>query len=85
MTTETASGIDAAPTLVVRDPARRTARLVRLSSDFYWETDAEHRLTELVHGFRVACLIATHNLEIAKRMDRVVTIREGVLEEVSVG
>jgi len=24
--------------------------LVRLSSDFYWETDAEHRLTELVHG-----------------------------------
>src|ERR1041384_6694062 len=24
--------------------------LVRLSSDFYWETDAEHRLTELAHG-----------------------------------
>ena len=41
-------------------------------------------LTELVKGFGVAALIATHNLEIAKRMDRVVTIREGVLEEVSV-
>src|SRR5262245_33945324 len=26
--------------------------LVRLSSEFYWETDAEHRLTELVHGAR---------------------------------
>jgi lipoprotein-releasing system ATP-binding protein len=41
-------------------------------------------LTELVHDLRVAALIATHNLEIARRMDRVVTIREGVLEEISV-
>jgi ABC-type lipoprotein export system ATPase subunit len=28
----------------------------------------------------VAAMIATHNLEIARRMDRAVTIREGVLE-----
>jgi len=28
----------------------RFGALVRLSSEFYWETDAEHRLTELVHG-----------------------------------
>jgi diguanylate cyclase (GGDEF)-like protein/PAS domain S-box-containing protein len=28
----------------------RFRALIRLSSDFYWETDAEHRLTMLVHG-----------------------------------
>src|SRR5262245_41805127 len=28
----------------------RFQALIRLSSDFYWETDAEHRLTMLVHG-----------------------------------
>jgi len=28
----------------------RFQALIRLSSDFYWETDAEHRLTLLVHG-----------------------------------
>ena len=37
-------------------------------------------LTDLVKDFGVAALIATHNMEIAKRMDRVVTLREGVLE-----
>jgi diguanylate cyclase (GGDEF)-like protein/PAS domain S-box-containing protein len=34
-------------------PAAAEARfqaLIRLSSDFYWETDAAHRLTMLVHG-----------------------------------
>ena len=53
--------------------------------DLHTADDVFAMLRDLVHGFRVACLIATHNLEIAKRMDRVVTIREGVLEEVSVG
>jgi lipoprotein-releasing system ATP-binding protein len=53
--------------------------------DLHTADDVFAMLTELVHGFRVACLIATHNLEIARRMDRVVTIREGVLQEVSVG
>ena len=28
----------------------RFQALIRLSSDFYWETDPEHRLTELVYG-----------------------------------
>jgi diguanylate cyclase (GGDEF)-like protein len=28
----------------------RFQALIRLSSDFYWETDAEHRLTQLLHG-----------------------------------
>ena len=53
--------------------------------DLHTADDVFTMLTDLVRDFRVAALIATHNLEIAKRMDRVVTIREGVLEEVSVG
>ena len=36
-------------------------------------------LAKLVHEERVAALIATHNMEIASRMDRTVTIRDGVL------
>ncbi|WP_374383878.1 ABC transporter ATP-binding protein [Dongia sp.] len=36
-------------------------------------------LRNLVHDFGVAALIATHNLEIAERMDRVVTLRDGEL------
>jgi lipoprotein-releasing system ATP-binding protein len=53
--------------------------------DLHTADDVFAMLTELVKGFGVAALIATHNLEIARRMDRVVTIREGVLEEVSGG
>ena len=34
-------------------------------------------LTELVKARRVAALVATHNLELAGRMDRRVTLREG--------
>jgi lipoprotein-releasing system ATP-binding protein len=37
-------------------------------------------LAQLVREDKVAALIATHNLEIARRMDRAVTIREGLLE-----
>jgi lipoprotein-releasing system ATP-binding protein len=36
-------------------------------------------LAKLVHEERVAALIATHNMDIARRMDRIVTIRDGVL------
>ncbi len=36
-------------------------------------------LAQLVREDRVAALIATHNMEIARRMDRAVTLREGVL------
>ena len=39
-------------------------------------------LAELVKASRVAALIATHNMEIAGRMDRRVTIREGRVVEV---
>ncbi|CAK0768726.1 Lipoprotein-releasing system ATP-binding protein LolD [Azospirillaceae bacterium] len=39
-------------------------------------------LVELVHEQGLAALVATHNLELAERMDRVVELREGVLEVV---
>jgi lipoprotein-releasing system ATP-binding protein len=45
---------------------------------------AEHvfsALMELVRATNVAMLIATHNMELAGRMDRRVTIREGQVEE----
>jgi lipoprotein-releasing system ATP-binding protein len=38
-------------------------------------------LTSLVKASRVAALVATHNLELAARMDRRVTLREGRVEE----
>jgi len=36
-------------------------------------------LAQLAREEGVAAMIATHNLEIARRMDRSVTIQEGVL------
>jgi len=36
---------------------------------------------QLVQATNVAMLIATHNMELAGRMDRRVTIREGRVEE----
>ena len=38
-------------------------------------------LTALVKASRVAALVATHNLELAARMDRRVTLREGRVVE----
>ena len=40
------------------------------------------QLMELVRGQGLAALIATHNPDLARRMDRMVTLREGVLTEV---
>jgi lipoprotein-releasing system ATP-binding protein len=37
-------------------------------------------LMSLVRDSGVAALIATHNIELAKKMDRIVTIRDGVLQ-----
>jgi len=45
---------------------------------------AEHvfaTLTDLVKASGLAAIVATHNMELAARMDRRVTIREGVVEE----
>lgn len=47
---------------------------------------AEHVFDALVHLIRttgVAALIATHNLELARRMDRVLTLADGLLVEVT--
>jgi lipoprotein-releasing system ATP-binding protein len=38
-------------------------------------------LTSLVKASRVAALVATHNLDLAARMDRRVTLREGRVVE----
>jgi lipoprotein-releasing system ATP-binding protein len=38
-------------------------------------------LLDLVREERVAALVATHNLELTKFMDRVVTLRDGALVE----
>ncbi|MGQ0547218.1 MAG: diguanylate cyclase domain-containing protein, partial [Betaproteobacteria bacterium] len=34
----------------LRESEARFRALTQMSSDFYWETDAQHRMTELVHG-----------------------------------
>jgi diguanylate cyclase (GGDEF)-like protein/PAS domain S-box-containing protein len=34
----------------LRESEARFRRLTEMSSDFYWETDAEHRVLQLVHG-----------------------------------
>lgn len=47
---------------------------------------AEHvfeTLTTLVRATGVAALIATHNLDLAARLDRRVTLRDGLIEEVT--
>jgi lipoprotein-releasing system ATP-binding protein len=38
-------------------------------------------LTELVRASGLAAIIATHNMDLAARMDRRVTIRDGVVVE----
>jgi lipoprotein-releasing system ATP-binding protein len=40
-----------------------------------------HALTQLVHASGLAVLVATHNMDIAARMDRRVTIRDGLVLE----
>jgi len=45
---------------------------------------AEHvfrALTQLVKASGLAAVIATHNMDLAARMDRRVTLREGRIEE----
>jgi lipoprotein-releasing system ATP-binding protein len=47
---------------------------------------AEHvfdALTQLVHASGLAAVIATHNLDLAARMDRRVTLRDGVVVEMA--
>ena len=64
-----------APRLLLADEP--TGNLDPKTADHVFST-----LTSLVKASRVAALIATHNMEIASRMDRRVTIREGRVVEV---
>jgi lipoprotein-releasing system ATP-binding protein len=63
-----------APRIVLADEP--TGNLDPKTADHVFGT-----LTELVKASRVAALVATHNLELAGRMDRRVTLREGRVEE----
>ena len=47
--------------------------------DHHTSEEVFNMLGNLVHDFGVAALIATHNLEIAQRMDRIITLRDGEL------
>ena len=38
-------------------------------------------LMNLVKGSNMAALVATHNVELAKKMDRIVTLHKGTLKE----
>ena len=64
-----------APQLLLADEP--TGNLDPKTADHVFAT-----LASLVKASRVAALIATHNMEIAARMDRRVTIREGRVAEV---
>lgn len=41
-------------------------------------------LYKLVKGYGIACLVVTHNVELAKKTDRIVAIRDGVIERVGI-
>ena len=41
------------------------------------------QLLQLVHGTGVAALVATHNLELARRMDRILAIESGIVRDVA--
>jgi diguanylate cyclase (GGDEF)-like protein/PAS domain S-box-containing protein len=43
---------------MLRESEERFRRLTHLSSDFFWETDAQHRITKIVHGSNGAAQIS---------------------------
>ncbi len=43
--------------------------------------DVFNYLGHIINSSQISALVATHNLELAKKMDRVVTLRDGVLVE----
>ena len=67
-----------APKLILADEP--TGNLDPDTSEFVF-----HELIELIRGQGVAALIATHNLDLAARMDRVVRMEHGHLVEVTPG
>jgi lipoprotein-releasing system ATP-binding protein len=63
-----------APRILLADEP--TGNLDPHTADHVFDT-----LNQLVRASGLAAIIATHNLELARRMDRRVTIREGVVVE----
>jgi len=63
------------PKLILADEP--TGNLDPHTSDHVFES-----LIHLIHSTGVAALIATHNMELARRMDRVLRLEEGILIEV---
>ena len=59
-------------------PTSRPAISIRIPREHVFDT-----LTQLVRASGLAAIIATHNLELASRMDRRVTIREGMVVEMA--
>jgi lipoprotein-releasing system ATP-binding protein len=51
--------------------------------DVHTADDVMNRLISIVRQVGLAGLIATHNLELAKRMDRIVTLQDGLLVQVN--
>ncbi len=66
---------------LANDPAILLADEPTGNLDIHTSQSVFDLLADLARGRRVASLIATHNLDLAKRMDRIVTLRDGVLEE----
>jgi lipoprotein-releasing system ATP-binding protein len=64
-----------APRLLLADEP--TGNLDPTTADHVFQT-----LTALVRASGLAALIATHNMELAARMDRRITIRDGLVEQV---
>lgn len=60
------------PKLILADEP--TGNLDPATSDKVFST-----LTSLVREFEVGCIMATHNYELARRADRIVTVRDGIV------
>ena len=65
-----------APRVLLADEP--TGNLDPTKAELVFET-----LTTLVRATGVAALVATHNLELARRLDRRVTLRDGRIEELA--
>jgi lipoprotein-releasing system ATP-binding protein len=76
--TAIARGLANAPKLLLADEP--TGNLDPTTSERVF-----HELIELIHTTGVAALIATHNMDLARRMDRVLRLEGGLLHEVEPG
>lgn len=63
-----------APTVLLADEP--TGNLDQKTADKVFD-----ELLQIVHGAKIGALVATHNLALAQRMDRVLTLEDGVVTE----